>query len=114
MELIGISPELNLYDSDWPIWTHQKQVPPAKFVFDDDGRRGMAVDSMVSGGSIISGSSKSPYWRSMHSISFGGCDESRRVGAVVDEFDAIKEGLIVRIPPSVTLVAHQHALDAHF
>jgi glucose-1-phosphate adenylyltransferase len=56
MELIGISPELNLYDSDWPIWTHQKQVPPAKFIFDDDGRRGMAVDSMVSGGSIVSGS----------------------------------------------------------
>ncbi len=56
LELIGISPELNLYDNDWPIWTYQKQVPPAKFVFDDDGRRGMAVDSMVSGGSIVSGS----------------------------------------------------------
>ncbi len=56
MELIGISPELNLYDNDWPIWTYQKQVPPAKFVFDDKGRRGMAVDSMVSGGSIVSGS----------------------------------------------------------
>ncbi len=56
MELIGISPELNLYDNDWPIWTYQKQVPPAKFVFDDNGRRGMAVDSMVSGGSIVSGS----------------------------------------------------------
>jgi glucose-1-phosphate adenylyltransferase len=57
LELIGISPELNLYDRSWPIWTYQDQVPPAKFVFDDDGRRGMAVDSMVAGGSIISGSS---------------------------------------------------------
>jgi glucose-1-phosphate adenylyltransferase len=56
MELIGISPELNLYDNDWPIWTYQKQVPPAKFVFDDEDRRGMAVDSMVAGGSIVSGS----------------------------------------------------------
>jgi glucose-1-phosphate adenylyltransferase len=55
MELIGITPELNLYDDDWPIWTYQEQLPPAKFIFDDDGRRGMAVDSMVSGGDIISG-----------------------------------------------------------
>ena len=56
MELIGVTPELNLYDESWPIWTYQEQVPPAKFVFDDDdGRRGMAVDSMVSGGDIISG-----------------------------------------------------------
>lgn len=56
MELIGISPELNLYDRDWPIWTYQLQVPPAKFIFDDEGRRGMAVDSMVAGGCIVSGS----------------------------------------------------------
>ena len=56
MELITPDPELNLYDPDWPIWTYQRQLPPAKFVFDDDGRRGMAVDSAVSGGCIISGS----------------------------------------------------------
>jgi len=56
LELIGVTPELNLYDSEWPIWTHQEQLPPAKFVFDDEDRRGMAVDSMVSGGCIISGS----------------------------------------------------------
>ena len=56
LELIGITPELNLYDKSWPIWTYQEQLPPAKFVFDDDDRRGMAVDSMVSGGCIISGS----------------------------------------------------------
>ena len=57
LELIGVSPELNLYDRDWPIWTYQDQVPPAKFVFDDEGRRGMSVDSMVAGGCIVSGSS---------------------------------------------------------
>jgi len=56
LELIGVSPELNLYDSEWPIWTYAPQVPPAKFVFNDDNRRGMAVDSMISGGCIISGS----------------------------------------------------------
>ncbi|MGF1642489.1 MAG: glucose-1-phosphate adenylyltransferase [Thiotrichales bacterium] len=55
LELIGVEPELNLYDSDWPIWTYQTQAPPAKFVFDDDDRRGHAVDSMVSGGCIVSG-----------------------------------------------------------
>jgi glucose-1-phosphate adenylyltransferase len=56
LELIGVTPELNLYDRTWPIWTYQEQLPPAKFIFDDDNRRGMAVDSMVSGGCIISGS----------------------------------------------------------
>jgi len=56
MELTRVVPDLNLYDVDWPIWTYQEQLPPAKFVFDDDNRRGMAVDSLVSGGCIVSGS----------------------------------------------------------
>ena len=55
IELTKVTPELNMYDEDWPIWTHQEQLPPAKFVFDDDDRRGMAIDSLVSGGNIISG-----------------------------------------------------------
>ena len=55
LELIGITPELNLYDKEWPIWTYQEQLPPATFGCDEDDRRGMAVDSMVSGGCIISG-----------------------------------------------------------
>jgi len=55
LDLARITPELNLYDKDWPIWTYQEQLPPAKFVFDEDHRRGKAVDSMVSGGCIISG-----------------------------------------------------------
>jgi glucose-1-phosphate adenylyltransferase len=55
MELTKVQPELDMYDQDWPIWTHQEQLPPAKFVFDDEDRRGMAVDSLVSGGDIISG-----------------------------------------------------------
>ena len=56
LELTGITPPLNLYDQDWPIRSHQPQLPPAKFVFDDDDRRGMAVDSMISAGCIVSGS----------------------------------------------------------
>lgn len=55
MELTKVTPELNMYDEEWPIWTYQEQMPPAKFVFDDENRRGMAVDSLVSGGDIISG-----------------------------------------------------------
>ncbi|MDX1561573.1 MAG: glucose-1-phosphate adenylyltransferase [Gammaproteobacteria bacterium] len=55
MELIGVSPELNLYDEVWPIMTHQTAAPPAKFIFDDDDRRGVAIDSMVSAGRIVSG-----------------------------------------------------------
>jgi len=56
MELTRVSPALDLYDQGWPIWTYQEQQPPAKFIFDTDGRRGAAIDSMVSGGCIISGS----------------------------------------------------------
>jgi glucose-1-phosphate adenylyltransferase len=55
LDLTHVTPDLNLYDKDWPIWTHQEQLPPAKFVFDDEDRRGQALDSMVSGGCIISG-----------------------------------------------------------
>jgi len=56
LELVTVSPDLNIYDEQWPIWTYQEQLPPAKFVFNDDDRRGQAIDSMVSGGCIISGS----------------------------------------------------------
>ncbi len=55
MELVAADPELNIYDSQWPIWTFQRQQPPAKFVLNEEGRRGMAINSMVSGGCIISG-----------------------------------------------------------
>jgi len=55
MELVSVSPELNLYDNVWPIFTHAAQAPPAKFVFDRNDRRGVAIDSMVSGGCIVSG-----------------------------------------------------------
>ncbi|MFT3906318.1 MAG: glucose-1-phosphate adenylyltransferase [Steroidobacteraceae bacterium] len=55
IELVHVAPELNLYDEEWPIWTYQLHQPPGKFVLDEEGRRGMAVNSMVSGGCIISG-----------------------------------------------------------
>jgi len=56
MDLIQVDPVFNLYDPEWPMRTHQPQLPPAKFVFAEDGRRGMATQSIVSSGCIISGS----------------------------------------------------------
>jgi glucose-1-phosphate adenylyltransferase len=59
LDLASTTPELNMYDKDWPIWTYQEQLAPAKFVHNEDGRRGMAVNSLVSGGCIVSGSTLS-------------------------------------------------------
>ncbi|HEX3538098.1 MAG TPA: glucose-1-phosphate adenylyltransferase [Stellaceae bacterium] len=67
LDLVSPVPSLDIYDPNWPIWTYQQQLPPAKFVFDDDDRRGMAVDSMVSGGCIISGA------RVSRSLLFSSC-----------------------------------------
>ncbi len=55
LELVDVEPELNLYDAEWPIWTYQQHVPSAKFVLDEEGRRGSAINSMVAGGCIVSG-----------------------------------------------------------
>ncbi|MBN8489121.1 MAG: glucose-1-phosphate adenylyltransferase [Burkholderiales bacterium] len=57
LDLASVTPELNMYDRDWPIWTYQEQLPPAKFVHDeaDTGRVGQAINSLVSGGCIVSG-----------------------------------------------------------
>ena len=68
MELVSVTPQLNLYDRVWPIWTHQVQLPPAKFVFDDDVRRGVALQSMVSGGCVISGATV------QRSVLFSSCE----------------------------------------
>jgi len=57
MDCVAVSPVFNLYDKAWPIRTHQRQYPPAKFVFSEPGRTGMAIDSVVSSGCIISGAS---------------------------------------------------------
>lgn len=89
LELIGVTPELNLYDDDWPIWTHQAQQPPAKFVFDDPDRRGMAVDSMVSGGCIISGSTV------RHSVLFSNVE--------VHSFSLVEDAVVL---PDVSIGRH--------
>lgn len=95
LELIGVLPELNLYDSEWPIWTHQEQLPPAKFIFDDGERRGMAVDSMVSGGCIISGALVS------HSLLFS--------NVTVDNYSKVDSSVIL---PDVTIGKNCHISHA--
>ncbi len=91
LELIGITPELNLYDEEWPIWTYQEQLPPAKFVFDDEDRRGMAVDSMVSGGCIISGA------QVRHSLLFS--------NVKVNSYSTLEDAVIL---PNVEIGRHCH------
>jgi len=86
LELIGVEPDLNLYDSIWPIWTYQDQTPPAKFVFDDNGRRGQSVDSMIAGGCIISGAVV------RHSMVFS--------NVVVNSYSEIEDSILL---PQVTI-----------
>ncbi|MBI2318059.1 MAG: glucose-1-phosphate adenylyltransferase [Betaproteobacteria bacterium] len=111
MELTKITPDLNLYDEQWPIWTHQEQLPPAKFVFDDDNRRGMAIDSMVSGGCVISGATlrRSLLFSNVRVHSYATVEDSvilpnvdiaRNVvlkRAVVDKYCQLPQGLTVGV-----------------
>jgi len=78
IDLTRVTPDLNLYDTDWPIWTYQEQQPPAKFVFDDYERRGSAADSLVSGGCIISGAkvARSVLFTSVRVHSFATVEDS--------------------------------------
>lgn len=117
MELTKVVPDLNMYDREWPIWTYQEQLPPAKFVFDEDERRGMAVDSLVSGGCIISGASvaRSLLYSNVKVHSYSTVEDSvllpnvevgRNVKirrAVVDKNCVIPDGLVV---------GYDHAADA--
>jgi len=78
MDLTHVTPSLDLYDNRWPIWTYQEQRPSAKFVFDDDDRRGYAVDSLVSAGCIVSGGavSRSLLFTDCRVNSFSSVDDS--------------------------------------
>lgn len=113
MELTKVVPDLNMYDQEWPIWTHQEQLPPAKFVFDEDGRRGSAIDSLVSGGCIVSGSTVrrsllfsdvrvNGYCNIEDSVLLPNVDVGRYVTlkrVIVDKGCKIPEGLEVGVDP---------------
>ena len=111
LDLTKVVPELNLYDTAWPIYTTQEQIPPAKFVFDEDARRGYAVDSIVSGGCIVSGSvvKRSLLSNNVHlldhchvedSVILPGCvigPQAVVKNAVVDKRCRIPEGMMIGV-----------------
>jgi len=111
--LTHVVPELNLYDEAWPVWTYQEQLPPAKFVFDDDDRRGTAIDSMVSSGCIVSGATvrRSVLFSKVHVHDYATVEDSvilpnvevgRRVvlkRTVVDKHCRLPEGLTAGLDP---------------
>ena len=115
LDLIRPTPQLDIYDRNWPIWTYQQQLPPAKFVFDDEDRRGVAVDSMVSGGCIVSGAhvARSLLFSSVRINSFARTCEAvllpevevgrhaRLNKVVVDRGCRIPEGLVVGEDPEL-------------
>jgi glucose-1-phosphate adenylyltransferase len=115
IDLTAVVPGLDLYDQDWPIWTYGEIVPPAKFVHNDDGRRGSAVDSMVSGGCIVSGSNiaRSLLFTGVHVHSFGHIENTvlmpyvdvargvRLKDVVVDRGVRLPEGLVIGEDPAL-------------
>jgi glucose-1-phosphate adenylyltransferase len=113
VDLTGVVPELDLYDRDWPIWTYAEITPPAKFVHDDEGRRGQAISSLVSGGCIISGSSlrRALLFTGVRVNSYGSIENgvilpyvevgrsARLKNVVIDSHTRIPEGLVVGEDP---------------
>ncbi len=109
LDLTSVTPALDLYDQRWPIHTYQAQLPPAKFVFDDENRRGTAVNSMVSGGCVISGATVrrsllfsevrvNSYAELSEAVVLPGCDIGRNARlskVVIDRGVDIPEGLVV-------------------
>jgi len=107
LDLCQVTPHLNLYDETWPIWTHQEQLPPAKFVLDQEGRRGIAIDSLVAGGCIISGATvrRSLLFSNVRVHSYSTVEDSVILGnvdigrhavirrAVIDKYCRIPEGM---------------------
>lgn len=119
IDLTNFTPELDLWDRNWPIWTYNESVPPAKFIHDESDRRGMAISSMVSGGCIVSGTEvrNSVLFTNVHTNSYAVLDHAvllpnvvvhrsarlRRV--VIDKSVVIPEGLVV---------GEDHSEDAKF
>ena len=113
LDLTNFTPELDLWDKDWPIWTYSESAPPAKFIHDEEDRRGIAVSSLVSGGCIISGTEirRSLLFTGVHTNSYAALDQavvlpyafvgrsSRLSKVVIDRGVEIPEGLVVGEDP---------------
>jgi glucose-1-phosphate adenylyltransferase len=115
LDLASTVPELDIYDTDWPIWTYQRQLPPAKFVPDMLGQNGVAVNTLVSGGCIVSGSfvARSVLFSEVRVHSFCHVEEAvvlpdvtiqrncRLRKVVIDRGCVIPEGLVVGEDPAL-------------
>jgi len=121
MDLVEPTPQLDLYDRNWPIWTYQEQLPPAKFIFNDEERRGAAIDSTVSEGCVISGSmvKKSVLFSNVHVHSYCTIEDAVVLpDTVVERNSVIKRAVIDRgciIPEGLSIgVDHQQDIDNGF
>jgi len=115
IDLTDVVPELDLHDKNWPIWTFSEMTAPAKFVHDEDGRRGQAISSLVSGGCIVSGATmrRSLLFTGVHVHSYAAVDHAvilpyvqigrgaRLKRVVVDRGVTIPEGLVVGEDPEL-------------
>ncbi|WP_299649159.1 glucose-1-phosphate adenylyltransferase [uncultured Jannaschia sp.] len=113
IDLTDFNPDLDLWDKNWPIWTYSESVPPAKFIHDEECRRGLAISSMVSGGCIISGTEvrESLLFTRVHTNSYATLTRvvalpdvvversARLTNCVVDRGVVIPEGLVVGEDP---------------
>ena len=113
IDLTDFDPELDLWDREWPIWTYSESVPPAKFIHNEENRRGVALSSLVSGGCIISGTEvrNSLIFTGVHSNSFSSLSQAvvlpyatihrhaRMTRVVIDRGVVIPEGLVVGEDP---------------
>lgn len=113
IDLTDFTPELDMWDKNWPIWTYSEAVPPAKFIHDEANRRGSAVSSLVAGGCIISGTDvrNSVLFTMVHTNSFSALDHvvalpyvtvgrnARLHNVVIDRGVSIPNGLVVGEDP---------------
>jgi len=116
MELVAPVPALNLYDQQWPIWTYQEQLPPAKFVWEDENRRGEAINSVVSGGCIVSGSTlrRSLCFSNVRVHSYGTIEEAVILPNVeIKRHCKLRKVIIDRgcVIPEGTVIGYDHDED---
>ncbi|WP_100641684.1 glucose-1-phosphate adenylyltransferase [Alteromonas facilis] len=116
MELVSPVPALNLYDRKWPIWTYQEQLPPAKFVWEEENRRGEAINSVVSGGCIISGSTlrRSLCFSNVRVHSYSQIEEAVILpDVVINRHCKVRKAIIDRgcVLPEGTVIGYDHEQD---
>ena len=97
IDMTNFVPELDLWDETWPIWTYNEAVPPAKFIHNENGRRGMAISSMIAGGCIISGTEvrNSVLFTNVHTNSYAVLDHAVILPEVIINRSAILRNVVI-------------------